>query len=157
MTSRDWFGKSFSGWIALGLALLCGYPAGAQDATPSAATAPVPTTTDMNGKTVPDLSGFWELHYDSKNVPFASLTPAAMKDDKEARRQKDMNVLRWCNKTGIPFSMDGPAPIDIQQGRFETSIASQAVSPGRHIFTNGQKHPDLETFDRTVNGHSIGH
>jgi hypothetical protein len=157
MTLRYVLGKSFSALIVLTVALLCGSLTRAQNATSSAAAAPVPTTTDMNGKSVPDLTGFWELHYDSANVPFASLTPQAMKDDKEARRQKDMNVLRWCNKTGIPFSMDGPAPIDIQQGRFETSIASQAVSPGRHIFTNGQKHPDLEAFDRVVNGHSIGH
>src|SRR5579871_2285521 len=157
MTSKHLIRKSLGGTIALGAALLCGLPAGAQDATPSAATSPVPTTVDMDGTPVPDLTGYWELHYDSENVPFASLTPAAMKDDKDARRKADMNVLRWCNKTGVPFSMDGPAPIEVQQGRFETAIASQAVSPARHIFTNGQKHPDLEAFDRVVNGHSIGH
>ena len=156
MASRHFIGKRSSRVVVLGVALLCGLPAGAQDAAPPVAPAPVPTTTDMNGKSVPDLTGYWELHYDSENVPFASLTAAAMKDDKEARRKADMNVLRWCNKTGVPYAMDGPAPIEIQQGRFETAIASQAVSPARHIFTNGQKHPDLEAFDRVVNGHSIG-
>jgi hypothetical protein len=68
-----------------------------------------------------------------------------------------MATLRWCNKVGIPYSMDGPAPIDIREGRIETAIMSQAVSPAQHIYTDGQPHPDMATFDNTANGHSIGH
>lgn len=103
-----------------------------------------------------DLSGFWELKYDSENVPQASLTPAMAKADRDAQALHDRKVIRWCNHVGMPFLMS-VSPLDIRQGSVEVAIASEAVSPVRHIYTNATKHPNMETFDNQSNGHSIGH
>lgn len=104
----------------------------------------------------PDISGFWELRYYSRNIPQASLTPAAAGADKDAQAAHDFHVIRWCNHVGVPFMMDDGSPIDIRQGKNEIAIASQSNSPVRHIYTDGRQHPSHDTFDPTTLGNSIG-
>lgn len=103
-----------------------------------------------------DLSGFWELRYDSRNIPKASLTPAAANADKDARAARDLYAIRWCNHVGVPFMMDDGSPIDIRQGKNEIAITSQSNSPVRHVYTDGRKHPSPDVFDSTSLGNSIG-
>ena len=103
----------------------------------------------------PDLSGFWELRFDSKNIPQASLVPNVTPKDIEAHREKDRMVIRWCNFLGVPALME-ESLLDIRQGRIETVIVAQAVSTARHIYTDGRGHVNPDIFDPTTNGHSIG-
>lgn len=105
----------------------------------------------------PDFSGFWELRFDSRNIPAASLTPQAEAIDKKALAQRELYAIRWCNHVGLPALMDDGAPLDIRQGHYELAIASQSVSPGRHIYLDGRSQPTLDTFDPTTLGNSVGH
>lgn len=108
------------------------------------------------GSSIPDLSGFWQLKFDSENVPAASLTTLAAQADSEAQYRHDMYAIRWCNHIGMPAMMGAPSAIDIRQGHAEIAIASEAVSAARHIYLDGQGHPKMETYDPQSNGHSIG-
>jgi hypothetical protein len=105
----------------------------------------------------PDLSGFWQLRFDSRNVPKAALTSAAVETDSQAQYRRDMYAIRWCNHLGMPLLMETSSPLDIRQGSVEVAIASEAVSAVRHIYTDGRSHPDMATYDAQSNGHSIGH
>jgi hypothetical protein len=107
--------------------------------------------------THPDFSGFWELRWDSRNIPAASLTPWAAGLDKKTLAQQNLHAIRWCNHVGLPAMMEDGAPLDIRQGRYELAIASQSVSPGRHIYFDGRDQPSSDTFDPTTLGNSIGH
>ena len=106
----------------------------------------------------PNLSGFWELHFDSKNVPPAILTPAMAAEDKSVQFKSDMNALRWCHFFGVPYVMDA-SPIDILQDTSgkEIVIATPVRNPARHIYTDGRGHVNPDVFDPLANGHSIGH
>lgn len=104
----------------------------------------------------PDISGFWELRYWSRNVPKAPLTPSVVSADRRAQAEKDFHAIRWCNHVGVPFMMDDGAPIDIRQSKNEIAIASQSNSPVRHIYLDGRAHPSADTFDPTTLGNSIG-
>lgn len=104
----------------------------------------------------PNISGFWELHFDGRNIPRASLTPhaAAMNPDIQARR--DIHAIRWCNLLGVPFLMDSGAPIDIEQDQKVVGILAGPVSSPRTIYLDGRAHPNSDTYDSTTNGDSIG-
>lgn len=119
-----------------------------QSATALAAAPPAPV----------DLSGFWELHNDSKHVGKADLAPAYQ----NAAAQPKFNDLvlmasRWCHPLGTPFIMGDSAPLDLIQGKRELTITAEVQSAARHIYLDGRKHPDADEFDPTSNGHSIGH
>ncbi len=103
-----------------------------------------------------DISGFWELRYYSRNTPKASLTAAAAGADKKAQEEKEFHVIRWCNHVGVPFMMDDGSPLDIRQSKNEIAMTSQSNSPVRHIYMDGRRHPDRDTFDPTTLGNSIG-
>jgi hypothetical protein len=109
-------------------------------------------------KASPNLSGYWELHFDSRNVPPAHLKPEVASEDPAVQYKKDMTELRWCHFMGIPYSMEG-TPIDILQNRNgkEIIITSSLRSPARHIYTDGRSHVNPDIFDPVSNGHSIGH
>src|SRR5690242_11574942 len=83
----------------------------------------------------PDLSGFWELRFDSKNIPQAALVPRVTAKEIEAHREKDLTAIRWCNYLGVPALME-QSPLDIRQGRIEVSIIAEPVSVARHIYTD---------------------
>jgi hypothetical protein len=122
---------------------------------PVQAAGPDATARTDNAPT--DISGFWELRYDSRNVPRATLSTKVTPVQIEARAQADQHAVRWCNYLGTPFLMGDSAPIDIRQGRIEVAISGQASSVARHIYTDGRKHVNPDVFDNTTNGDSIGH
>lgn len=104
------------------------------------------------------ISGFWELHFDSQNVPPATLTPQATAVDPTAQYKHDMNEIRWCHFFGVPYVMES-SPIDVLQnvnGK-EIIITTSLRNPGRHIYTDGRPHVNPDVLDPASNGHSIGH
>ena len=106
----------------------------------------------------PTLSGFWELRFDSANVPPATLTAAMAAEDPAVQFKHDMNAVRWCHFLGLPYVM-GVSPIDIVQnlnGK-EVLITTPVRNPSRHIYTDGRTHVSAETFDPVSGGNSIGH
>jgi hypothetical protein len=115
-------------------------------------------TRETGSHAAPNLSGYWELHFDSKNVPPASLRPEITVEDKTIQYKRDMAEIRWCHFMGVPYSMEG-SPIDILQnlnGK-EIVITSSLRTPARHIYTDGRNHVNPDIFDPVSNGHSIGH
>ena len=107
---------------------------------------------------VPNLSGFWELGFDSRNVPPASLTATAAAADRVTQAKHDADAIRWCHFFGVPYVM-GQSPIDIVQNTNgkEIAITFPVRNPGRHIYTDGRQHVNPDVFDPASNGHSIGH
>jgi hypothetical protein len=110
----------------------------------------------------PDFSGFWELRDDSKHVTTAPVTPVAKQAMEAARPKVEKGDIlthasRWCQPLGTPFIMGDSAPIDLVQSKGELAIIAEVQSSARHIYLDGRKHPDMETFDQTTNGHSVGH
>ena len=109
-----------------------------------------------------DISGFWELVSDSKHVSPASLTPLGTELTEKQRPKVDEGVIttyasRWCQPLGTPFIMGDAAPLDILQTPREIAIIAEVQSSARHIYIDGRGHPDMDVFDPTTNGHSIGH
>jgi len=105
----------------------------------------------------PDLSGFWELHFDSANVPPAALTTAMKSEDPSVQYKHDMTAIRWCHFFGLPYVMSA-SPIDIIQsvnGK-EILVTTPVRNPARHIYTDGRPHVSKDTFDPVSGGHSIG-
>jgi hypothetical protein len=110
---------------------------------------------------VPDLSGLWQLRDDSKHVPAATLTPAAIataNEDKArvAAGQIVIPASRWCHPLGVPFIMGDSAPLDIAQSKYEVAIMAEVQSSARHIYIDGRGHPDMKDYDPMTNGHSVG-
>jgi len=105
----------------------------------------------------PNISGFWELRYDSRNIPKATLTAAAARMSSAEQTKNDLHVIRWCILSGVPMMMDSGAPIDIEQDAKHIGILAEPVSGPRTIYIDGSKHPDTATFDNTTVGNSIGH
>jgi hypothetical protein len=103
----------------------------------------------------PDLSGYWELRFDSFNVPRAPLTTAAQ-GALEMRRAKDQEAIRGCVNVGMPAVMDDRGVLDIRQSPAVIGMVARSPSSTRYIYTDGRKHPDAEELEGTTNGHSIG-
>ena len=103
----------------------------------------------------PDLSGYWELRYDSFNVPRAALTPAAQ-TAAAARLKQDVAAVQGCINIGMPALMNDRSTLDIRQSASVIGMVAKSPSSTRYIYTDGRKHPDAEELDATTNGHSIG-
>lgn len=104
----------------------------------------------------PDISGYWELRFDSRSVTQASLTADATAKT-AAQRDHDRLAIRWCANAGVPYIMGDTAPLDIRQGLKDIAILAKTVSSVRYIYVDGRSHPDKDELDPTTNGHSIGH
>lgn len=104
----------------------------------------------------PDLSGFWELRYDSRNVPPAAVNAAVAGRNAEIL-QHDQEAIRWCINVGVPFLMDDAYPLDIRQSPTVIGMVARAPSSVRYIYTDGRTHPAKADYDPTTNGNSIGH
>src|SRR6185369_12672958 len=112
----------------------------------------------MTAQTHPDLSGYWELRYDSMAVPVASLTAAMSgRDAIKAQVRHDAEAIRRCTNIGISAIMGDRSAIDLRQSPTVTAIAAKPPSSMRYIYTDGRKHPSKDDYDPTTNGHSIGH
>ena len=102
----------------------------------------------------PDISGFWELSFDSRRVSTANLTPSVTPAMLAKQAEKDAHAIRWCNFLGLPMAMDSPRPINIRQGRREIVINFETVAAPRHLYFRAA-HADMNVFDPTTNGDSI--
>lgn len=105
-----------------------------------------------------DLTGFWELSFDSEKIPPADLasdvTPAVL----AVEQKKTDKAIRWCNQLGLPFLMGVSRPIDIRQGKREIVISPEsAVAAARHVYLNRAEHVSSDIWDPSANGDSIGH
>src|ERR1700722_7229620 len=98
-----------------------------------------------------DVSGFWELSFDSRKVPPANLAPGVTKAMIEAKQKRDEHSVRWCNIMGTPFIMDPGRPIDIRQGGAEIIIAVESFATPRHIYLNRSTHISPELWDPSTN------
>ena len=117
-------------------------------------------------KSVPDLSGVWEVTFGVRTRPGPgmaeqpSLTAeyaqklAAFK----AAQAKGENVetpQANCVPPGMPGIMNQPYPMELLFTPGKITVVIEAYSQTRRIFMDGRKHPDDP--DLTYNGHSIGH
>jgi hypothetical protein len=105
-------------------------------------------------QSVPDISGFWELSFDSRRVPAANLTQGVTPALMAKQGERDARAIRWCNFLGLPAAMDSPRPINLRQGRREIVINFETVATPRHLYFRST-HPNMEIFDPTTNGDSI--
>lgn len=105
----------------------------------------------------PDISGYWELRYDSMYVPGASLVTPMTAVLADAQSRHDVEAIRWCNNLGVPFILGDRLPLDIRQSPTVTVMVAKVQSSARYVYTDGRKHPDNQDIDSTTNGHSIGH
>ena len=98
----------------------------------------------------------WELGYDSRSIPLASLTTKASEKKQKEIMTHDLTAIRWCQMVGLPQMMDTGEPLDIVQDRREIAItADRAPAQTRYIYLNA-KHPDMDIFDPQTVGHSVG-
>ena len=103
----------------------------------------------------PDLSGYWELSFDSFNVPRAALTTQAQAAV-DARLKKDLDAIAGCINIGMPALMNDGMTLDIRQSASVIGMVAKSQSSTRYIYTDGRKHPDAGELEPTTNGHSIG-
>lgn len=102
-----------------------------------------------------DLSGYWELRFDSFNIPRAALTAQAQMAV-ESRRKKDLDAIRGCLNIGMPALMNDYATLDIRQSAAVIGMVAKSPSSTRYVYLDGRKHPGADELDPTTNGHSIG-
>lgn len=100
-----------------------------------------------------DLSGIWEMRYDSRSVPQAVLTPAA-RQAAGKKLYEDLDSYRWCRIAGLPVQMD--APQHIVQGKREIAVVTPAHAIARHIYIDGRPNVDLSDYEPTTVGNSVG-
>lgn len=129
---------------SLMLAALFGLPVWAQSGTPAAA-APL------------GLSGFWELSFDSRNVPASDLLPTVTRAKIDAHAKADAKAVRWCNLLGLQFLMDSGRPLDIREGKSAVIIAAENYLAPRYLYLNRTKHVGDDVFDPSTLGDSIAH
>ena len=110
---------------------------------------------------LPDWGGVWApSNAGLPRPPPPSLTPAAQARNKafiaaQAQGENLQSQTANCLPPAFPQSMGQPYPIEFLFTPGKVTIAIEAYSQMRRIFTDGRPHPDdpLETFQ----GHSIGH
>jgi len=110
---------------------------------------------DAGSTARPDLSGYWELGFDSFNVPRAALTMQAQAAV-DARLKKDLDAIRGCVNVGMPALMNDGMTLDIRQSASVIGMVAKSQSSTRYIYTDSRKHPDAGELEPTTNGHSIG-
>src|SRR5581483_9926060 len=103
-----------------------------------------------------DISGYWELRYDSERIPNSSLTPKMLAMDNDALIRHDIEAIRWCNNLGVPALL-AQSPLDIRESPNLVAMVAKAPSSVRYIYTDGRPHPAKDDYDPTTNGHAIAH
>lgn len=102
-----------------------------------------------------DISGYWELSFDSRKIPPADLAPGVTKATLEEKAAADAHAIRYCNLVGTPSIMDSGRPLDIREGTREVIITADVNASPRHIYLDRAKHIPADQFDTTSNGDSI--
>lgn len=104
-----------------------------------------------------NISGFWELPYDGRNIPAANLQPTITPAVIAEQAAKDANSRRWCYFIGMPMAMDSPRPIDIRQSAHEVLVNFETRATPRHIYLDRKENMVLDDYDLTSTGDSVGH
>ena len=112
---------------------------------------------------LPDWSGVWDYTYGAGGLVRPApphLTPEyAAKLAAYHERQKqgldEQGQTANCVPPGMPQMMTQPYPVEFLFTPGKVTIAIEAYSQMRRIYTDGRKHP--EDPDPTFGGHSIGH
>jgi hypothetical protein len=102
----------------------------------------------------PDISGFWELRFDSFSVPRAVLTPEAQKGEAEQTR-RDLEAIRRCAPMGMPALMLDRPVLNIQQSPTVIGMVPKGPASVRYIHMTHQ-HPPADEWEGATNGHSTG-
>jgi len=147
------------------LSLLASSVAGAADPAPARASArssPQGDTWASIAK-LPDWSGVWDFDYSRGGLDRPApphLTPAfAAKFAAYQQAQKhglnQQTETANCVPPGMPQIMAQPYPIEFLFTPGKVTVAIEAYSQMRRIFTDGRKHP--ADPDPTFQGNSIGH
>lgn len=102
-----------------------------------------------------DLSGSWELAFDSRRVPAAVLVDAVTPTVLQARAARDAHAVRWCNTLGMPFIMDSGRPLDIRVGKTVVAITAEHATGPRYLYLDRAAHVPEEIFDPTTFGDSV--
>ena len=97
-----------------------------------------------------DISGLWQLRYDSLSVPTAALIAKAASE--ASVRREDMESRRWCRVAGMPALMVEAPLLDIRHGRRETVIVPLMQAMTRHLYTDGVQRMNPDDFDPASNG-----
>lgn len=142
----------------------------ASAATLAADSAPAKASLQGNTWTsiakLPDWSGVWDLDWRSFNGSSATgekppkLTPAYAKRYEQfhaaqKRGERQQAETANCVPPGMPAIMAQPYPIEFLFTPGKVTLAIEAYSQMRRIFTDGRAHPPDP--DPTFQGHSIGH
>lgn len=104
-----------------------------------------------------NISGFWELPYDGRNIPQANLQPSVTPAVIAEQAAKDANSRRWCYFIGMPMAMESPRPIDIRQSAHEVLVNFETRATPRHIYLDRKENMVLDDYDLTSTGDSVGH
>ena len=114
---------------------------------------------------LPDWSGVWELDWASFNAARAPAAPPKLTPEYAARQAKYREQQKQgerqqtdtanCVPPGMPQIMTQPYPVEFLFTPGKVTIAIEAYSQMRRIFTDGRKHQDDP--DPTFQGDSIGH
>jgi hypothetical protein len=114
---------------------------------------------------LPDWSGVWELDYRAgggPRVPPAaphltaeSAAKLAAYQAAQKRGEQEQSETANCVPPGMPGVMTQPYPVEFLFTPGKVTVAIEAYSQMRRIFTDGRSHP--EDPDPTFQGHSIGH
>jgi hypothetical protein len=105
-----------------------------------------------------DLSGYWDLAFDSRYIPTARLLPGVTPAMLDAHARADAHAVRWCNLVGMPHLMDSGRPLNIRQGTREVIIVTNIMNvEPRHIYLDRTQHISNDVFDPSSTGDSIAH
>ena len=105
-----------------------------------------------------DLSGFWELPPDGRNVPQASLAPGITQRVLDRYAAHDAKSVRWCNTIGVPAMMALNRPFDLRHtDQFMVIVPEHTTASNRWVYLNRSVHINPEIFETNTNGDSIGH
>lgn len=105
----------------------------------------------------PNISGFWDLAVDSRQVPEAQLQPQITPAVLAHQKQADAHEVRYCVLLGMPFLMDSGRPLNIEQGPGRIIMYTEAPISPRYVYLDRDRHISSDVYDPTTNGDSIGH
>lgn len=136
-------------------------------------------STSSGANSVPDLEGGWVRIDRTGSGSFGGLTstftPAVLTPEAAAQvkatppppprfdyasdkpKQAGEAYIVTDGNCNLPSGVEGnSAALHIVQTRDEVLIVRENPDPGRHIFMDGRKHPDLSRWTPTATGHSTG-
>ena len=77
-----------------------------------------------------DITGYWELRFDSASVTAASLVQPVTQASEQAQLRHDNEWTRYCVPLGVPYIMS-QSPLDIRQSPTVTAMVSKPALAAR--------------------------